>query len=88
MERSDDDCEPPDQSAGSRGRVAYLASPQAQEIIADPAKSISFEYPIASGVTTQAGETPFSQLRSYPITVAELGTGTTAIALLRKAGLL
>ena len=74
--------------AAAQKFLAYLASPQAQEIIADPAKSISFEYPIASGVTTQAGETPFSQLKSYPITVAELGTGTTAIALLRKAGLL
>jgi iron(III) transport system substrate-binding protein len=68
--------------------LAYLASPQAQEIIANPAKSISFEYPIASGVTTQAGETPFAQLRPYQISVAELGTGTAAINLLRQAGLL
>ena len=74
--------------AAAQKFLAYLASARAQETIADPAKSISFEYPIASGVTTQAGETPFSQLKSYPITVAELGTGTTAIALLRKAGLL
>jgi iron(III) transport system substrate-binding protein len=68
--------------------LAYLVSAQAQEIIANPAKSISFEYPIASDVTTQAGETPFGQLSPYPITIAELGTGTAAVTLMREAGLL
>jgi iron(III) transport system substrate-binding protein len=68
--------------------LAYLVGKQAQEIIASPAKSISFEYPIASGVITQAGETPFSQLKPYPISIAELGTGTAAINLMRQAGLL
>ena len=51
-------------------------------------ESISFEYPLASGVTTKAPETPLRQLRPYPITIAQLGTGTTAIALMRQAGLL
>jgi len=74
--------------AAAQKFLAYLVSPQAQEIIANPAKSISFEYPIASGVTTQAGETPLAQLQPYPISVAELGTGTTAIDLMRQAGLL
>jgi iron(III) transport system substrate-binding protein len=68
--------------------LAYLVSKQGQEIIANPQKSISFEYPIASGVTTQAPETPFDQLQPYPITVAELGDGSLAISLLRQAGLL
>jgi iron(III) transport system substrate-binding protein len=68
--------------------LAYLVGQQAQEIIANPAKSISFEYPIASGVTSQGGETPFSQLHPYPMTMTDLGTGTTAIDLLRQAGLL
>jgi len=68
--------------------LAFLVSQPAQEIIADPSKSISFEYPIASGVTTQAPETPFAQLRPYPITIGELGDGTTAITLMREAGLL
>ncbi len=68
--------------------LAYIVSRQGQEIIADPTKSISFEYPIASGVTTKAHETPFDQLQPYPITVAELGDGSTAISLLREAGLL
>ena len=68
--------------------LAFLVSKQGQSIIADPSKSISFEYPIASGVTTQAPETPFDQLQPYPMTIADLGTGATAIALMRQAGLL
>ena len=75
-------------SSAAQKFLAYLVSPAAQEIIANPAKSISFEYPIASGVTTQAGETPFNLLQPYPITVAGLGTGTAAIGLMRQAGLL
>jgi iron(III) transport system substrate-binding protein len=74
--------------AAAQKFVAFLVSKQGQSIIADPSKSISYEYPIDSGVTTQAGETPFGQLRPYPITIGELGTGTTAIALMRQAGLL
>jgi len=74
--------------AAAQKFLAFLVSKQGQEIIADPGKSISFEYPIASGVTTQAPETPFSQLQPYPITISELGTGSTAIALMHQAGLL
>jgi iron(III) transport system substrate-binding protein len=72
--------------------LAFLVSKQAQEIIATPGfgqnQSLSFEYPIASGVTTKAGETPFSQLTPYPITIAGLGTGNEAISLMQQAGLL
>ena len=74
--------------AAAQKFLAFLVSKQGQAIIADPSKSISYEYPIASGVTTQAPETPFDQLRPYPITIAELGDGSTAIALMREAGLL
>jgi iron(III) transport system substrate-binding protein len=74
--------------AAAQKFLAFLVSKPAQEIIANPAKSISFEYPIASGVTTLAPETPFSQLQPYPITVGELGDGSAAIALLKQAGLL
>ena len=74
--------------AAAQKFLAYLVSKAGQEIIANPAKSISFEYPIASGVTTLAPEMPFAQLRPYPITVAELGDGAAAIALLKQAGLL
>jgi iron(III) transport system substrate-binding protein len=74
--------------AAAQKFLAFLVSKQGQGIIASPAKSISFEYPVASGVTTQAPETPLSQLRPYPITMAELGTGSTAVGLMRQAGLL
>ena len=74
--------------AAAQKFVAFLVSKQGQDVIANPKESISFEYPIDSGVTTEAGETPFSQLRPYPITISQLGTGTAAIALLRQAGLL
>jgi iron(III) transport system substrate-binding protein len=74
--------------AAAQKFLAFMVSKQAQEVIADPSKSISFEYPIGSGVTTQAPETPFDLLRPYPITIAELGTGSAAIALMRQAGLL
>jgi hypothetical protein len=39
-------------------------------------------------VTTKAGETPFSQLQPYPITIGQLGDGSTAIRLMTEAGLL
>ncbi len=65
--------------------LAFITSKQGQEIIAH---SISFEYPIASGVTTAQPETPFNQLQPNPITIPELGDGSTAIALLQRAGLL
>jgi iron(III) transport system substrate-binding protein len=74
--------------AAAQKFLAFLVSKQGQSIIADPSKSISFEYPIASGVTTQAPETPFGQLQPYPMTIGNLGTGATAIALMRQAGLL
>ncbi len=71
--------------AAAQKFLAFLVSRQGQEIIAH---SISFEYTIASGVSTVAPETPFDQLQPNPITIPELGDGSIAIALLRKAGLL
>jgi iron(III) transport system substrate-binding protein len=75
-------------NAAAQKFLAYLVSAQGQQIIGNPAKSISFEYPIASGVTGQAGETPLAKLEPYQISIAELGTGTAAVALMRQAGLL
>jgi iron(III) transport system substrate-binding protein len=72
--------------AAAQRFLAFLVSRQAQEIIGG--HSLSYEYPIASGVTTAAPETPFRDLRPNPITIAELGDGAAAIALLRQAGLL
>jgi iron(III) transport system substrate-binding protein len=78
--------------AAAQRFLAFLVSRKGQDIIAHPGlgpnESISYEYPLDSGVTTLAPETPFSQLKPYPISVAKLGTGTTAIALMRQAGLL
>ncbi len=65
--------------------VRFLVSRAGQEIIA---RSDSFEYPIASGVVTAQPETPFAALQPNPITIAQLGTGSTAVALLREAQLL
>ena len=65
--------------------VAFIVSKQGQQIIAH---SISYEYPLDDGVPTSAPETPFADLQPSPISIADLGDGSTAIALLRKAGLL
>jgi iron(III) transport system substrate-binding protein len=71
--------------AGAQKFLAFLVSKQGQEIIAH---SISYEYPLDDGVRTTAPETPFGQLQPNSISVADLGDGSTAIALLQKAGLL
>jgi iron(III) transport system substrate-binding protein len=71
--------------AGAQKFLAFLVSKQGQEIIAH---SISYEYPLDDGVQTTAPETPFDQLQPNSISVADLGDGSTAIALLQKAGLL
>jgi iron(III) transport system substrate-binding protein len=72
--------------AAAQKLVAFLVSRQGQEIIAH---SISYEYPIASGVSsTAAPETPFRQLQPNAVTISELGDGSAAISLLRQAGLL
>ncbi len=65
--------------------LAFLTSAPGQEIIAH---SDSFEYPIASGVTTAQPEAPFAALQPNDITIAELGTGAEAIRLLQEAQLL
>ena len=65
--------------------LAFLVSKQGQEVIAH---SISYEYPLDDGVQTTAPETPFNQLQPNSIDIADLGDGSTAIALLQKAGLL
>ena len=71
--------------AAAQRFVSFLTSKQGQEIIAH---SISFEYPIASGVTTAQPETPFDQLQPNSITPTQLGDGSTAISLMKQAGLL
>jgi iron(III) transport system substrate-binding protein len=71
--------------AAAQRFLAFLVSEQGQEIIA---RSTSYEYPIASGVTTAQKETPFGELQPNPITIPELGDGSEAISLMQQAGLL
>jgi iron(III) transport system substrate-binding protein len=63
----------------------FLVSPAAQEIIAHDQ---SYEYPLGSGVVTAKPLPPFRSLRPDPISVGQLGTGATALSLLREASLL
>lgn len=65
--------------------LAFLTSEKGQEIIA---RSESYEYPAAAGVTTAQPETPFDQLQPNDITIPQLGTGAEAIKLLKEAQLL
>jgi iron(III) transport system substrate-binding protein len=65
--------------------LAFLVSRRGQEIVAH---SLSFEYPIVAGIETSAPETPFQELQPNSIGIPQLGDGSTAIALLREAGLL
>jgi iron(III) transport system substrate-binding protein len=75
--------------AAAQKFLAFLVSQQGQDVIARAeGNEQSYEYPLADGVTTSAPETPFDQLQPNPITIAELGDGSAAIALLRQAGLL
>jgi iron(III) transport system substrate-binding protein len=71
--------------AAAQEFLAYLVSRKGQEVISH---SISYEYPISSGVTTSQPETPFQDLKPYPISIAQLGTGAAAIALLNEVQLL
>jgi iron(III) transport system substrate-binding protein len=75
--------------AAAQKFLAFLVSQQGQDIIARASgNEQSYEYPLADGVTTSAPETPFDQLQPNSITIAGLGDGSAAIALLRQAGLL
>jgi iron(III) transport system substrate-binding protein len=71
--------------AAAQRFLAFLSSAEGQHIIAT---SHSFEYPIGSGVTTAQPETPFNQLQPTDLTIADLGDGSQAIALLQQAQLL
>ena len=71
--------------AAAQKFLAFLISTQGQQIIAH---SISFEYPIASGVTTAQPETPFDELQRTRSPFPSWGTGQRAISLLQQAGLL
>jgi iron(III) transport system substrate-binding protein len=71
--------------AAAQQFLAYLNSAAGQEIIAH---SDSFEYPIASGVSRGAPETPFDKLQPNPIDLEQLGDGQAAVNLMKQAQLL
>ncbi len=65
--------------------LAFLVSKRGEEIIAH---SQSYEYPLGSGVATAQPLRPFTQLEPAPLTITDLGDGSTAISLLQQAQLL
>jgi len=65
--------------------LAFLVSHKGQEILAH---SDSFEYPLGSGVVTAQPLRPFASLQPASLTIAELGDGAEAVALLHQAQLL
>lgn len=71
--------------AAAQRFLAFLVSAPAQEIIAT---GESYEYPIAAGVTTSKVATPLSALAPPALSIADLGDGSGALALLQKVGLL
>ncbi len=70
--------------AAAQKFLAFLVSTKGQEIIAH---DNSWEYPIGSGVTTAKDQKPFDSLQPAPLTIADLGDGATAIALLQQVQL-
>jgi iron(III) transport system substrate-binding protein len=71
--------------AAAEELLAFLVSNAGQQVIV---ASDSFEYPLHPGVAPRAGLTPFDQLQPYPISIADLGDGSSALNLLQQAQLL
>ena len=65
--------------------VEFLVSRAGQEVLAH---SDSYEYPLHPGVAAPAGLRPLAELQPAPLTPAELGDGSEALALEQKVGLL
>jgi iron(III) transport system substrate-binding protein len=74
-----------DHAQAAQRFVAFLDSHQGQEIIAH---SQSWEYPLGTGVAADAVLRPFASLQPAPVSIAQLGDGSAAIALLQQAQLL
>jgi len=74
------------QQAVAQRFLAFLVSKEGQGIIAH---SQSYEYPLGSSVTTtQPLRPPFGDLQPASLSIADLGDGSTAVALLHQAQLL
>jgi iron(III) transport system substrate-binding protein len=71
--------------AAAQAFLAFLVSRTGQRTIA---RSHSYEYPLRPGVSPAPGLRPFAALKPAPLTPAELGDGSQALALEQKLGLL
>ncbi len=71
--------------AAAQSFVAFLVSQEGQETIA---RSASFEYPLRPGVPPAPGLRPFAELHPAPLSPADLGDGSEALAMEQKLGLL
>jgi iron(III) transport system substrate-binding protein len=71
--------------AAAQRFLAFLVSRTGQETIAH---SHSYEYPLRPGIAPAQGLRPFADLEPSPLTPAELGDGSQALALEQKLGLL
>lgn len=71
--------------AAAQRLLAFLVSHAGQEAIAH---SDSYEYPLRPGVAPASGLRAFAALHPNPLTPAELGDGSQALALEQKLGLL
>jgi iron(III) transport system substrate-binding protein len=71
--------------AAAQKLLAFLVGHAGQETIAH---SHSYEYPLRPGVAPAPGLRPFADLEPAPLTPAELGDGSQALALEQKLGLL
>jgi iron(III) transport system substrate-binding protein len=71
--------------AAAQAFLAFLVSKAGQETIAH---SHSYEYPLRPGVGPYAGLRPLDQLQPNPLTPADLGDGSGALAMEQKLGLL
>ncbi len=71
--------------AEAQALVAFLVSKPGQEVLAH---SESYEYPIGSGVVTAKPLKPFDELQPNNLSLADLGDGAAAVALLQQAQLI
>jgi iron(III) transport system substrate-binding protein len=71
--------------AAAQAFVAFLVGRAGQRVIAH---SHSYEYPLRAGVRPAPGLPALAQLQPVDLTPAELGDGSTALALEQKLGLL
>jgi iron(III) transport system substrate-binding protein len=71
--------------AAAQDFVAFLVSAEGQEVLTH---SHSYEYPLRPGVAPAKGLRPFAALQPAPITLSELGDGSTPLELEQKLGLL